>query len=84
MRVPHVTAACAQKAYFGWKSKAHRPFGTVVLRDNTPIIPVSPKPVVVPQPSRTVEASSIGLDPDGQAVESRRRRSPERTPRISG
>ena len=45
-------------------------FGTVVLRDNTPIIPVSPKPVVyVPQHnSRTVEASSIGLDPDGQAV----------------
>lgn len=45
-------------------------FGAVVLRDNTPIVPQSPKPVIyVPQhKDRTVEASSIGLDPDGQLV----------------
>ena len=45
-------------------------FGAVVLRDNTPIVPQSPKPVIyVPQhKDRTVEASSVGLDPDGQLV----------------
>ena len=45
-------------------------FGTAVFRDNTPIVPVSPKPVVyVPQHNtRTVEALSIGSDPDGQLV----------------
>ena len=45
-------------------------FGAAVFRDNTPIVPVSPKPVVyVPQHNtRTVEALSIGSDPDGQLV----------------
>ena len=60
-----------QKAWLKLKVEgAPATFGAEVFRDNTPIVPVSPKPVVyVPQHNaRTVEALSIGSDPDGQLV----------------